>query len=285
MGNGNEFAFGHDQSVILSRSRPDRGAGVTGGRAGVSPRVRQARIADLVRARGQASVEDLAALFAASHETIRRDLTALSEAGAVQKVHGGAKLPRRREEGPFQERLGRNAAAKRLIAAKAARLIAAGETLFVDTGSTTLLFAAEAARIGDLTVVTNAARIAAAFAEGGTGNRVFLVGGAFDGDNGETVGPMAIEQLRAFHADHAVLGIGAIDAKAGVMDVSVEEAQIARAMLAHADRAIVLADGSKFDRRAAFAVCPLARVDHLVSDRPPEGALAEALAEASVTVQ
>lgn len=258
---------------------------MSAGRASVTPRVRQARIADLVRKRGRVTVEDLAGLFESSHETIRRDLTALAEAGAIQKVHGGAKLPRRREEGPFQERLGRNAAAKRVIAAKAARLIAPGETIFIDTGSTTLLCAEEAARIADLTVVTNSARIAAVFAEGAGEARIFLVGGSYDGDNAETVGPMAIAQVRAFHADHAILGAGALDARAGAMDVSVDEAQIARAMLEHSDRVIMLADATKFDRRAAFAVCPLGRIDHLVCDRPPEGALAQALADASVTVQ
>lgn len=251
----------------------------------LKPSVRRARIAELVRKRGSVTVEALAAMFGASHETIRRDLGHLAEAGAVQKVHGGAKQPRRREEGAFRERMTRNEAAKRMIAAKTARLISAGETIFIDTGSTTLICAEEAARIAGLTVVTNSTRIAHTFAGGEGRSRVFLIGGQFDGDNGESTGPIAIAQIQAFHADHAILGIGAIDARAGATDISFEEAQIARAMIDNADRLVLLADGSKFDRRAAFAVCPLERIDHLVTDRPPDGPLAAALAAAAVGVQ
>lgn len=255
------------------------------GRVALTPRVRQARIAELVRRRGHVTVEALAERFGASHETIRRDLGVLAEAGEVRKVHGGAKLPRRRDEGPFRDRLTRNEPAKRMIAAEMARLVSPGDTLFVDTGSTTLMCAEEAARIAGLTVITNSARVAEVFATGEGGARVFLVGGVFDGDNAETTGPAAIAQIANFHADHAVLGVAAVDAVAGAMDVSYEEAEVARAMAAHADSVIVLADSSKFDRRAAFAVCPLERIDHLVAEREPAGALAEALAGAAVTVR
>jgi DeoR family glycerol-3-phosphate regulon repressor len=251
----------------------------------VAPRLRQARILERVRRHGHVRVEDLAEDFGASQETIRRDLAALAEAGAVMKVHGGAKLPRRRDEGPFMERMATHEPAKREIAAKAARLLTPGETMFVDTGTTTLVCAQEAARVARLTVVTNSARIAATFAEGPGGARVFLVGGNFEPDNGETVGPMAIAQIRSFHADHAILGVGALDAESGATNVDFDEAQVAQAMIGMADRVVVLADSSKFDRRAAFAVCPLERIDHLVCDRPPEGALAEALADAGVSVQ
>ncbi len=257
---------------------------MSGGRTGLTPRVRQARIAALVRKRGRVTVEALAARFDASHETIRRDLALLAEAGVVMKVHGGAKLPRRREEGAFEERMAANEAAKREIAAKAAGLLGAGETIFVDTGSTTLMCAEEASRIAGLTVVTNSPRVAAVFGRGEGRARVFLAGGSYDPDYDETVGPMTIAQLRGFHADHAILGVGALDARAGAMNVSFDEAQVAQTMMEQADRVIMLADSSKFDRRAAFAVCPLEGIDHLVCERPPEGALAEALTAAGVNL-
>src|SRR3546814_5820385 len=85
------------------------------------PRLRQEKIAATVRRQGRVSVEQLALRFKTSHETIRRDLAALAETGAVLKVHGGAKRPRQQEEGPFRERLAMNAVAKRMIAEKAAR--------------------------------------------------------------------------------------------------------------------------------------------------------------------
>jgi len=250
----------------------------------LSPKLRQEKIAEAVRRHGKVSVEQLAVRFKTSHETIRRDLTVLAEAGRVQKFHGGAKLPRRQEEGPFRERMAMNAVAKRVIADKAARLIAPGDTVFIDTGSTTLMCAEEIAKIGGLTVITNSTRIAAVMADHGNRTVIFLLGGRFDGDNQETVGPTAISEIQSFHADHALITIGALDAEAGATDFNFDEAQVARAMLENADNLVVVADASKFQRRAAFTVCPLERIGALVTDRPPPQDLNSALVAAGVAV-
>jgi len=230
------------------------------------------------------SVEQLAHRFKTSHETIRRDLAALAETGVVLKVHGGAKLPRLQEEGLFRERMAMNAVGKRIIAGKVAGLIAPGATLFIDTGSTTLMCAEEIGKIAGLTVVTNSTRIAAVLAERGNRTSIFLLGGRFDGDNQETVGPTAIAEIQSFHADHALITIGALDGGAGATDFNFDEAQVARAMIANADRLIVAADASKFQQTAAFTVCPLARINALVTDREPQGTLRTALSSAGVTV-
>ncbi|MEQ8354038.1 MAG: DeoR/GlpR family DNA-binding transcription regulator [Kiloniellaceae bacterium] len=248
------------------------------------PRLRQERIAEAVRRQGKVSVEQLAARFKTSNETIRRDLAVLADSGKVLKFHGGAKLPQAREEGPFRERMTMNAVAKRIIAEKAARLIAPGETVLIDTGSTTLMCAEEIGKIDGLTVITNSARIAAVLAERGNHTSVFLLGGRFDGDNQETLGPTAIGEIQSFHADHALITIGALDGAAGATDFNFDEAQVAKAMLGAADNLIVVADSSKFQRRAAFTVCPLERIGALVSDRAPPGPLRAALTEAKVTL-
>jgi DeoR family transcriptional regulator, glycerol-3-phosphate regulon repressor len=266
--------------VLKGRARAPKAApGEPVGLRSLAPKLRRERIAEAVRRQGKVSVEQLAARFHTSHETIRRDLSALAESGVVQKFHGGAKLPRtQQEEGPFRERMTMNAVAKRIVAGKAARLIAPGETVFIDTGSTTLMCAEEIAKIGGLTVITNSTRIAAVLAEHGNRTAIFLLGGRFDGDNHETVGPTAISEIQSFHADHALITIGALDESAGATDYNFDEAQIARAMIDNADNVIVAADASKFQRRAAFAVCPLARIGALVCDRAPSGGLAAALA-------
>lgn len=246
------------------------------------PRLRQSRITELVREQGQVSVEGLAERFGASHETIRRDLSSLAENGVVQKVHGGAKLPRLREEDSFHRRMDHQSAAKRIIAGKLGRRISSGETLFLNTGTTTVIAAEVLAEIDRLTVLTNSYRIARTFTQKAREAEVFLVGGRFDGDNGETLGPMAIADIQRFHADHAILTVAAVDANQGAMDANFEEAQVARGMIEQADNLIVLADSSKFDRRAAFAVCPLEQINCLLSDSPPEGALLDRLERLSV---
>ncbi len=252
-------------------------------RAAMRPGVRQAAICELVARRGEVSVDALAARFFTSRETIRRDLSVLADSGHLQKVYGGARHLIRQDEGAFEERMGCNVVAKRMIAEKIAKLVSPHQSLFIDTGSTTLICAEVLAKVRGLTVVTNSARIAASFSSGSGGAEVFLLGGRYSHDNAQTVGPVAIEEIRQFRADHVVLTIGAIDS-AGVQDFSNSEAQIARSMIAASSNVIVTCDHTKFDRRATFSVCPLSEIDQLVVDRPPSGALQEALSQAGVEV-
>jgi DeoR family glycerol-3-phosphate regulon repressor len=248
----------------------------------MKPGVRQARIAAIIGQRGQMSVEELAELFTVSPETVRRDLNGLAEQGAVQKVHGGAKAPRPRPEASFHERMGENAAGKRAIAEKLAREVEPGDTLFIDTGSTTLICAEVLAGIDGLTVITNSLGIAEVM---GQRAAVYLAGGRYGADNRQTLGPTALAQIDSYQADTAVLTVGALDAEAGAMDYEAGEAEVARAMAANARRVIVVADASKFGRRAPFRVCRLAQIDMLVADAAPEAALAAALDAAGVTVR
>src|SRR3546814_7053386 len=94
-----------------------------------------------------------------------------------------------------------NAVAKRLIAEKVAGLISPGATLFIDTGSTTLMCAEEIGKIAGLTVITNSTRIAAVLAVRGNRTPVFLLGGRFAADNGEIVAPTAIREIGGCNAD------------------------------------------------------------------------------------
>jgi DeoR family glycerol-3-phosphate regulon repressor len=231
------------------------------------------------------TVEALAEHFAVSAETIRRDLGQLAEHGTIQKVHGGAKRLRLHAEGSFQERMTENADAKRLIARKLHQLVEPGETVFMDTGSTTLFCAEVLAGIGRLTVITNSVRIAQTIINGAAGNVVYLLGGQFSGDNSQTVGPLAIEQIKGFQADHAILTIAAMDAEVGAMDANFDEACVAREMILRSRHLVVVANATKFNRRAAFRVCDLDEIDILVSDEPPGVELTAALREALVELR
>ena len=248
------------------------------------PLVRQTQITDVVRQEGRVSVEALVARFDISPETIRRDLGVLSKAGKIHKVHGGAMPPRLFGEGLLKQRVLENVAAKRYIAQKARLLLAPGETLFIDTGSTTLTFAEELSGVDDLTVITNSTEIAATIAAGNDTSRVFLLGGEYHADNRETCGLMAIDQISAFCANHVVLTIGGMDAEAGIMDFNFAEAQIARAMIKQAESAVVLADSTKFNRIASFSVGAFDRFDYLVCETPPSGPLADMLLRKNVKI-
>ena len=248
------------------------------------PRDRQLRIIDLVRTQGKVSVDELVREFSSSAETIRRDLTMLSANGKIKKIHGGALPLRDFGEGAFAQRMQQNAEAKRLIADKARQLVAPGDSLFIDTGSTTLVMAEALATIDELTVTTNSTAIARIIGSANETTRIYLLGGSYNEDNRQTCGAMALNQLDGFHGNLAIVTVGAVSANGGVMDYSFDEMTIASAMIARSERVIILADASKFDRVAPFVVASFEQIDVLVSDRKPQGELAERLGQAAVEV-
>lgn len=250
----------------------------------VRPSMRQAEICDLITKRGKINVGALAERFDASAETIRRDLTILADAGQIRKVHGGARALSPQGEGVFDARMRRNALAKRLIAEKVASLVSPRQTVFLDTGSTTLICAEAMARIKKLTVITNSTRIAATFAEGTGGAGVYLLGGYYRSDNAQTVGSDTVSEVGRFRADIAIITVAAIDA-GNAMDFSNEEAQVARAMIAASAQTIIVADHTKFNHAAPFNVCNLNGIDTLVSDKAPGTTLEKVLNDANVNIQ
>ncbi|GEO87611.1 MULTISPECIES: DeoR/GlpR family DNA-binding transcription regulator [Alphaproteobacteria] len=253
----------------------------------MQPSERREKIVALLGRTGEMAVEALAEALDVSRETVRRDLTRLDAAGRLRKFHGGARpmtVPAAslEKEGPFAQRLAQNAEAKRKLARAACRLFKPGDSLFIDTGSTTVALAEALAGLDGLVVVTNSPRIAATLAVNPS-HTLFLIGGAYSADAGESLGPLALEQVGKFRARHAVLTAGALDGSS-VMDFDLQEAEMAKAMIERADLVTVLADHSKFDRRAVFEVAPLSRVDTLVTDAHPSEAMTRALTAANVRI-
>jgi DeoR/GlpR family transcriptional regulator of sugar metabolism len=250
----------------------------------LTPTERRKAILEMSHLGASLAVEEIASRFGVSRETVRRDLARLDDAGSLRRVHGGAVAPRLGNEPPFQERQKLNREAKRRIGLAAAGLFEPGDSVMIDTGSTTEQFATALAAKTDITVITNSNRIATAIAAGPGKNRIFVLGGAFQCDSGQILGSLCIEQLAHFNADHVVLGVGALSADGRVMDYDVEEAALARAMIARAQTVTILADHSKFDRQALITVCQFEAVTRLVTDQPPPDQLAEMLDASQVAV-
>lgn len=246
---------------------------------------RQQGILALFRQTGDLKVDELAERFKVSRETVRRDLARLNDAGQLQRVHGGARRPTMGAEAPFQQRQSENAQAKSAIAAAAAPLFASGSVIMVDGGTTTQAFAAALGQAGRYTVITNSIGVALNMQGRGAGHKVYLLGGECQAETQQMLGSITLDQITRFRADHAVLTIGAIDADHGCMDFDLEEAMVARAMLAQAQKVTLLADHSKFDRVGLVKVCELGAVQRIVTDRAPPAAVHRALQERGVEVR
>jgi DeoR family glycerol-3-phosphate regulon repressor len=254
---------------------------------GLRPDARRDRIVQIVQERERVTVDALAEVLGTSRETIRRDLTELAGRGRIRKIHGGAMVTEFRPfgpdiEGPFQARLSENAAAKRVIARRAIQLFNPGDTMFVDTGTTTLFFAEELAQASGLTIITNSAGIAALAARG-TSNTTILIGGDYRADGTECLGPLAVEQIGRFHALHAVLAVGSVEAD-GFFDFDLGEADLARTMIAQARSVTVLADVSKFGRGGLIKIAPLSAVARVITESDPPLEIANALRDSGVSV-
>jgi DeoR family transcriptional regulator, glycerol-3-phosphate regulon repressor len=250
----------------------------------MKPEERRQRIANLVKEASRASVEELAGLLDTSRETVRRDLALLSEQGLVRKVHGGAVYTQTAFESPLKERYAAARQEKLALVEVAARQFRDGDSLLIDGGTTTALFAAALGRTGSFTVITNSLLVARELRDSPHKSEVYLLGGRLFGEGDEVLGSLVIEQIQRLQADHAVLTAGAVDPRGRCLDFNAEEAYIARAMMASGGRTTILADSTKLGQHALFQVCEAGEIDRLVTDKPPPRDVAEALRAANVEV-
>jgi DeoR family transcriptional regulator, glycerol-3-phosphate regulon repressor len=245
---------------------------------------RHGQILSLLKEEGTISVSALAARLGVSLETVRRDIKPLADRGEIIRMHGVIGLPSMVGEAPFERRMRENRLAKEAIARLAASTIRDGESIMLDTGTTTSYLARALLGHRRLIVVTNSSDIARTLATI-NGNKVYMAGGELRSDSGAALGFSAIEFVNRFSVDHAIISAGGINAAAGVMDYELEEAQFGQAVLRRGRRRVVVTDASKFGQKGLVQVCSFAEVDELLVDRAPPDDLRAALKAADVAVK
>ncbi len=220
-------------------------------------------------------VSELADTLCVSSETIRRDLTRLDAAGRISRTYGGA-VRGHVSEPHLAERLNHHIEARQAIARAALTLIGDAETIFVGGGATTLHFArALRSTTRRLTVLTPAFRVAAELSENPQ-IQIMCLPGMFDGKEGLVTGPETLSAIHRYHAPIAFMGASAIDA-GGISEAMLGPSEVYRAMIESAQTAYILADRSKFDRRALKYITGWTPQIHLVTDAAPEADLLDAL--------
>jgi DeoR family transcriptional regulator, fructose operon transcriptional repressor len=248
---------------------------------GALPAKRHCDLLHLIRRRGQMTVRELSACLHVSGDTVRRDLESLARHGFLTRTYGGA-VANEIATPPHATLAPRTDLwhpAEKTIAQAASRLIADSETLLLNGGSATMVFAAELGS-QNITVVTNnlgVPGVVPAHCE------VYVLGGRYRRDSQETLGPLFLAGV-SIAVDTAIIGVGGITVEQGLTTALLEEALTAAAMIEAADRTIVLVEASKFGQRCLARIAPVAGIDILVTDREPPRDLAQALAEAQVQV-
>jgi len=237
---------------------------------GVPAELRQHRVIDVVEATGFARVTELSEMFAVSTVTIRSDLAALEALGHLRRVRGGAvPVSLGVAEQPLELTTNVQASEKVAIGTRAASLVASGDVVILDVGSTTTAIAeALMARrdLRDVTVVTNALNVALRLEQAADRITVIVSGGTVRPLQHSLVNPYATLLLEQLTAHLAFVGCNGIDATGGVTNRNVAEAEIKRAMVRASRRSVVVADATKLGEVEVARVCPVTDVDLLVTD-------------------
>lgn len=222
--------------------------------------LRRQAILDLLRRYGGMSTHELAKRLGVSEATIRRDLALLAQQGLLQRDHGGAFLSE--GEPPYALKLRQNREAKEAIAKKALELVSEGNTVILDSGTTTLALARLLAG-KPIRAIALDVPVAQAMAKGDT--EVLIVGGIVRNGFYSLVGSWACEFLEGLRADVFFMGADAFDLD-GVTNYTFEEAMVKRKAMAVSQATVLLADRSKWGRRAPAFVAPLTSLSQIITD-------------------
>jgi DeoR/GlpR family transcriptional regulator of sugar metabolism len=229
---------------------------------------------------GTAHVADLARTFGVSEMTVRRDLRILAREGKLERVHGGAvdSLPER----PFEEIEVERFDVKDRIGAAAAALVADGQTVMVDIGTSTLQ-AARHLRGRSITVITTNLAVYEELVSD-PGIEIILAGGLVRRNYRSLTGVLAEDGLRQLNANVALLGTSGIDRDLAVWDTTMVEVPTKRAMIEAAEYVVLLADAEKFSMSGVVRVCGPDAIDHIITDAAVPATRRSAIDEAGIEV-
>ena len=238
---------------------------------------RRRRIMDLLEEQERVTVDELVSRFSVSAVTIRGDLDALANAGAVVRSHGGAlKRAATPEDMPITVKETLHHAEKVRIGHAACQMVKDGETIMLDSGTTTAEIARQIKflKFKSLNVITNALNIAMEVANH-PNVRLIMIGGILRQTSYSLSGPHAEQTLRGLHADRLFLGVDGLDPEIGLMTPDVLEAQLNTIMIQVSREVVVVADSTKFHRRSLSVIAKLDSVHKIITD---EGAMPDMVA-------
>ena len=227
---------------------------------------------------GYVEAKELTTELGVDGSTIRRDLDALAREGHLQRTHGGARARAGAIDIPYAVKRGEHLPAKQAIGAVASGLVQDGDSVLLDSGSTTHQLALALALHRNLTIVTNDLLTGQAVADY-PGLRLLVAGGELLTFTYTLFGDRAVAFIEDLRVDWTFLGADAIDLASGITNTNTLEIPLKRAMLGVARTSVVLADSSKFGRQALVRVAGLDEVDRIITDDGLDASVGQAYGE------
>lgn len=229
--------------------------------------VRQQKLVKLVNNNDFSSIHDLAVQIKVSEATVRRDLDELSGKGFIGRVHGGAvKLESTTYEPLHSEKMKKNTLEKQRIAAFAASLVHEGNSIFLDSGSTTLFIARELRKKKNLTIVTDNLDIATSV-DFDASTTIILTGGMIRRNYSAVVGELTEDVIRKCKVDISFVACDAIDSERGMYNSNYLEIGVKKQIVNCGNMTILVADSTKFSSCSLAFVCPMESIDCIITDR------------------
>ena len=230
------------------------------------PAQRQQQILEYLQSHKSITIRKAAEIFMVSEATVRRDLDELASTGKIERTHGGAVLHTGTGfEWQHAEKMQEMIPEKKRIAIAAKKLIEDGDSLFLDTGTTTYLLAEELKEKKRLTVVTNNLDIAYTTELDATSTMIITGGIRRDGYS-SLVGDIAADLVRKLYVDVSFIGADAVSVGNGVFNTNFNEIGIKKSGIESGKRKVLLADSSKFSRKALAKICDLQEFDIFITD-------------------
>jgi DeoR family transcriptional regulator, glycerol-3-phosphate regulon repressor len=244
---------------------------------------RQKEILALARVEGRVSVDGLAEKFDVTPQTIRKDLNDLCEQRLLSRIHGGAVIASGVENTAYEARRLIAAQEKRAIGSRAAALIPNQSSLFINIGTTTEEVAGALMGHEELLVITNNLNVAMLLYRHPT-IEVIVAGGVVRRTDGAVVGSSAVDLIRQFKVDTAVIGASAIDEDGALLDFDYREVRVSQAIMENARRVVLVADRLKLERTAPVRIGHISQIQVFVTDRLESPRLRAICGEHSVEV-
>lgn len=234
-----------------------------------STKGRRSMILQKLKSNSSVSVAELSREFGVSEVTIRKDLNILYERNLVIRTHGGAILGSNPvttyEDVHINSKRLIHYREKKAIGKAAAALIKDGDTIMLDSGTTTLEIARNLHKFQRLTIITNAINVAVELLAYKRFN-VIMLGGNLRETSQSTVGPVSESVLKMFYCDKLFLGVDSFNMESGLSTPSIEEANINQVMISRAKEVIAVFDSSKINKRALAFIAPIEKIDTIVTD-------------------
>ena len=245
---------------------------------------RRAQIVAILKKEKKVFVNDLCKTLDVSAVTVRTDLSELETRGVLKRTHGGAIL---NSKATFEEvsskKEVKNVKQKQAIAEEALKYIEDGDTIALDTGTTTMVLAEKLVDKKGLTVITSDLKIALFLEENSDAN-IILLGGTIRKGYHCAVGPIADKGMETLYVDKCFIATNGLTAEKGLSTPNLEQAEVKRLMVGHSNQVIAVCSGEKVGRNALVSFAPANAIQTLITDCSADLDEIDALKKADIEI-